>query len=134
MKRPLLQVALLYVGGILIACLISLPPLLLLASSLSLVALTLGWARARLVGLCALIVLTGWTNHTLRTAIVSPHDLRRTLAKLMDKAGAPLAQISATLGHSSIRTTQIYLGIELELCDGKAGVDMVAILPPVEDQ
>ena len=67
-------------------------------------------------------------------ANVSPHDLRRTLAKLMDKAGAPLAQISATLGHSSIRTTQIYLGIELELCDGKAGVDMVAILPPVEDQ
>jgi competence protein ComEC len=81
MKRPLLPVALLYVGGILIACLISLPPLLLLAGSLGLVALTLAWARARLIGLCALIVLTGWTNHTLRTAILSPHDLRRILGE-----------------------------------------------------
>ena len=81
MKRPLLPVALLYVGGILIARFISLPPLLLLAGSLGLAALTLAWPRARLVGLCALIVLTGWTNHTLRTAILSPHDLRRILGE-----------------------------------------------------
>jgi competence protein ComEC len=84
MKRPLLPVALLYVGGILIARLISLPPLLLLAGSLSLVALTLAWPRVRLVGLCALIVFTGWTNHTLRTAILSPHDLRLILGEQPD--------------------------------------------------
>ena len=81
MKRPLLPVALLYVGGILMARFISLPPLLLLACSLALAALTLTWPRARLVGLCTLIVLTGWTNHTLRTAILSPHDLRRILGE-----------------------------------------------------
>ena len=79
MKRPLVPVALLYVGGILTACFIRVPPLCLLVASLSLVALTLAWARARLIGLAALIVLTGWTNHTLHTAILSPHDLRRIL-------------------------------------------------------
>ena len=81
MKRPLLPVALLYVGGILIAGLISLPPLFLLVASLSLASLAWAWPRARLVGLCTLLVLTGWTNHTLRTAILSPHDLRRILGE-----------------------------------------------------
>ena len=41
MKRPLMPVALLYVGGILITLLIPVPPLFLLAASLSLAALTL---------------------------------------------------------------------------------------------
>ena len=81
MKRPLLPVALFYVGGILMARFISLPPLLLLVASLGLAALTLAWPRARLVGLCSLIVLTGWTNHALRTAILSPLDLRRILGE-----------------------------------------------------
>jgi competence protein ComEC len=79
MKRPLVPVALLYVGGVLIACRLSLPPWALLAGSLGVAGLALAWARARLVGLGALLVLTGWTNHTLRTAIISPHDLRRVL-------------------------------------------------------
>jgi len=79
MKRPLVPVALLYVGGILAACVIPVPPLFLLAASLSLGSLTLAWPRGRLVGLSTLIFLTGWTNHTLHTAILSPHDLRRIL-------------------------------------------------------
>ena len=81
MKRPLVPVALLYVGGILIACVIPVPPLFLLIASLSLAVLTLAWPRARLFALGTLIVLTGWTNHTLRTAIISPHDLRRVLGE-----------------------------------------------------
>jgi Domain of unknown function (DUF4131) len=60
------------------------PPLFLLVASLGLAALTLAWARGRLVGLCTLIVLTGWTNHTLRTVIFSPHDLRRILGEQAD--------------------------------------------------
>jgi len=44
-----------------------------------------------------------------------PHDLRRTYANLAYKAGAPLAQIQITLGHSSIRTTELYLGLEQDL-------------------
>ena len=79
MKRPLVPVALLYVGGILIAGVIPVPPLYLLIGSLALAVLTLALPRARLVGLGTLIVLTGWTNHTLRTAIISPHDLRRII-------------------------------------------------------
>jgi competence protein ComEC len=81
MKRPLVPVALLYVCGILIACVIPVPPLLLLTGSLGLMVLTLAWPCARLVGLGVLIVLTGWTNHALRTAILSPHDLRRILGE-----------------------------------------------------
>jgi hypothetical protein len=84
MKRPLVPVALLYVAGILIALLIPVPPLFLLAASLGLAGLALAWARARLIGLCTLGALTGWTNHTLRTAIFSPCDLRRILSEQPD--------------------------------------------------
>ena len=81
MKRPLLLVALLYVGGILIAGLVSLSPFLLLASSLGLAALALAWSRARSWLLYPLIVLAGWTNCTLQTAVISPHDLRLILGE-----------------------------------------------------
>ena len=43
------------------------------------------------------------------------HDLRRTHAKLALKGGAQLDQIQLTLGHASLRTTQKYLGTELDL-------------------
>lgn len=46
---------------------------------------------------------------------LAPHDLRRTFAKLADKAGAPLAQIQKTLGHASIQTTEKYIGHDLDL-------------------
>jgi site-specific recombinase XerD len=54
---------------------------------------------------------------------LAPHDLRRTLAQMMRRAGAPLEQIQATLGHDSLNTTMIYLGSCLELGKGKASVD-----------
>ena len=81
MKRPLVPVALLFVGGILMAGFISLPPPLLLAGSLGVAAVALAWPRARLAALVALIFLAGWTNQGLRTAILSPHDLRRILGE-----------------------------------------------------
>ena len=81
MKRPLLLVALLYVGGILIAGVIPLSPWSLLTGSLSLAALALTWSRARLGLLYALAVLMGWTNSTLHTAIISTHDLRLILGE-----------------------------------------------------
>lgn len=46
---------------------------------------------------------------------IAPHDLRRTYAKLAHKGGAALEQISLNLGHESIRTTEIYLGVDLDL-------------------
>lgn len=43
------------------------------------------------------------------------HDLRRTCAKLCRKAGGDLEQIKFLLGHSSIQTTERYLGSEQDL-------------------
>jgi integrase len=43
------------------------------------------------------------------------HDLRRTCAKLCGKAGGDLEQIRFLLGHSSIQTTERYLGSEQEI-------------------
>jgi hypothetical protein len=75
MKRPLIPVALFLVLGILLGPL-PVPLSALFATSFLLVLLFAAWARARPALLCALIVLTGWTNHARRTAILSPYDLR----------------------------------------------------------
>lgn len=42
---------------------------------------------------------------------IAPHDLRRTWGKMAYQQNAPLDQISLILGHSSITTTEIYLGL-----------------------
>lgn len=46
---------------------------------------------------------------------VAPHDMRRSFARLAMRGGAPLDQIQVTLGHESLRTTELYLGLELDL-------------------
>ena len=43
------------------------------------------------------------------------HDLRRTCAKLCRKAGGDLEQIKFLLGHTSIQTTERYLGSEQDI-------------------
>jgi len=43
------------------------------------------------------------------------HDLRRTCAKLCRKASGDLEQIKFLLGHSSIQTTERYLGSQQEI-------------------
>lgn len=43
------------------------------------------------------------------------HDLRRTYAELGRRAGVSIEQISRLLGHATIKTTQGYLNIELDL-------------------
>jgi integrase len=45
----------------------------------------------------------------------APHDLRRTCAKLCRKSGGDLEQIKFLLGHSSIQTTERYLGSEQDI-------------------
>lgn len=49
---------------------------------------------------------------TLGIKGLAPHDLRRTFAKLAHVGKAEVDQISISLGHASIMTTQRYLGIE----------------------
>lgn len=57
----------------------------------------------------------------------SPHDLRRSMAKLMHKAGVELTQIQLILGHADLMTTKRYLGLDLELAPGLAGTDAIDI-------
>ena len=45
---------------------------------------------------------------------LAPHDLRRTMAKLSREGGAPLEVIQHSLGHASVRTTEIYTRCGLE--------------------
>jgi integrase len=42
---------------------------------------------------------------------LGPHSLRRTWARRAYKQGFPIDQIRITLGHESIRTTEVYLGL-----------------------
>jgi len=46
---------------------------------------------------------------------LDPHDLRRTYAQLGYEAGIPITQISRLLGHSSVKTTQTYLNLDLDI-------------------
>lgn len=46
---------------------------------------------------------------------VSPHDLRRTCARLCRENGASIEQIQEMLGHADINTTQRYLGTVQDL-------------------
>ena len=58
---------------------------------------------------------------------LSPHDLRRTCAKLCRKAGGDLEQIQLLLGHASIQTTERYLGTNQNLAaavNDALGLDM----------
>jgi len=46
---------------------------------------------------------------------IAPHDLRRTCAKLCHSSGGELEQIQFLLGHSSVQTTERYLGCKQNL-------------------
>lgn len=50
----------------------------------------------------------------------APHDLRRTYGRLAKAGGADLQQIQASYGHSSIKTTEIYLGLQQDFEDSPA--------------
>jgi len=58
---------------------------------------------------------------------LAPHDLRRTWARLAHKGAAPLEQIQLSLGHASIVTTELYLGVKQNLSD--APCDHLGVQP-----
>jgi len=60
-------------------------------------------------------------------AEAAPHDLRRTFSKLSYKGGASIEQISKSLGHSSIQTTERYLAIDQNLELGTAPCDHLGL-------
>lgn len=55
----------------------------------------------------------------------SPHDLRRTFAKLAHRGGAALEQIQLSLGHESVTTTERYIGLRQDL--SSAPCDYLAV-------
>ena len=68
-------------------------------------------------GITANVVWAVVRNTCTGTGIenVAPHDLRRTCAKLCHSAGGELEQIQFLLGHSSVQTTEKYLGCKQNL-------------------
>src|SRR5205085_6861899 len=48
---------------------------------------------------------------------ISPHNLRRSYARLSHDGKAPLEQIQTSLGHLSILVTQSYVGVLQDLTD-----------------
>jgi site-specific recombinase XerD len=59
-----------------------------------------------------------------------PHDLRRSFAKFAHSGLAPLEQIQLSLGHASVVTTEIYLGVKQNLHD--APCDHLGLLPATD--
>jgi integrase len=43
------------------------------------------------------------------------HDCRRTYARIGYDAGVPVEQISKLLGHADVKTTMLYLGIDIDI-------------------
>src|SRR5262245_45604118 len=77
MRRPLLPVAILFAGGILLArCIVIAPWLTLVLSALAIL-MALLFGRRRLPLLALGILLAGWTHYALRSSPLSPFDLRR---------------------------------------------------------
>ena len=58
---------------------------------------------------------------------ISPHDLRRSFARLAHLGQAPMEQIQLSLGHASVVTTEIYLGVRQSLRD--APCDHLGLIP-----
>ena len=120
MKRPLVQVALLYVTGILVGVWLPLPWTALLTGALGLAILSTAWSRARPFLLYPLIFLTGWTIQTLHTATISPHDLRNILA---DQAA--IATVRGMLRETP--TLRVFEQDEKESWRTLARIDVTAI-------
>jgi competence protein ComEC len=126
MKRPLLIVALLYATGIVAGDLIPLSPWLLLAVSLGLAVLALAWDRRRSLLLYPLLFFSGWTNHSLHTAILSPHDLRVILGQ-----EAAIVMVRGVLCETP--TLRVYQAGEEESWRTLARIEVSALRPNKQD-
>jgi len=102
MKRPLIMVALLYSGGLLLGNNVFLPlPWLFLGAFVFLIA---AFFSARNFYLAPLILLTGWINLAARTSVVSPNDLRLQIGNG--------AEYSAVRGR--LRTAPVHRVFEID--------------------
>jgi integrase len=73
-----------------------------------------GWFWAKKLSTTAVLgIVAEYAAHL--SLQLSPHDLRRTCAKLCRLSGGALEQIQFLLGHASVQTTERYLGGKQEL-------------------
>ncbi|MFZ0862620.1 MAG: site-specific integrase [Candidatus Sulfotelmatobacter sp.] len=72
------------------------------------------------------------TAKTISVAKLSPHDLRRTCARLCHASGGELEQIQFLLGHVSVQTTERYLGCKQRI--RSAVNDCIGIEPNHSDE
>ncbi len=100
MKRPLIPVALCYVGGLLLAEAVQPPLLFLFPAAFALLCVALISARARMFLLWPLLLLVGWINLLQHTIVVSPHDLRLIVGDT-----AVIASVRGTLTETPNRRT-----------------------------
>ena len=79
MRRPLLTVALLYLGGVWLGDYVRAPLVLLFGASFGAGISAFVWKTARPLLLVPFLIFTGWTNLAWRTAVLAPDDLRTLL-------------------------------------------------------
>ena len=79
MKRPLVAVVFFYIVGLLLARFLQPPPAILFGCAFLVLFLAVFLDRFRPMLTAVLLVLAGWTNLSVRTAALSPHDLRRQI-------------------------------------------------------
>ncbi|HUD82256.1 MAG TPA: ComEC/Rec2 family competence protein [Candidatus Saccharimonadales bacterium] len=140
MKRPLLPVALLYIGGIFCGQYAHPALPVLFGASFLAAALALASARGRIWLTGLLVVLTGWTGACRRAAILAPDDLRLQLGQRTEETRlrgiiqAPPAQRifergGRELSHSSalIEVSGIFIGDTWQPAFGK----VIATVPGV---
>ena len=123
MRRPLLPVVLLYIGGLLCAEFLTASLPSLFAASLGLALAAVGWRRMRPLLLLPLLLLTGWTNLAFHTALLSPADMRAIVGEQEQ-----IVTLRGTLAATPY--LRVYDHDQLETWRTMAQVDVEAIRRP----
>lgn len=121
MKRPLVMPTLIYAGGVLLGDYWPLPLRWLLGAAFFLLIATSLWPRGGPWCLWPLLLCAGWTNQVFRTAVLSPHDLRRQFHE------AALVTLRGRLTETPYQ--RVYEHGEVETWRTVAQVDVAAVQP-----
>ncbi len=60
------------------------------------------------------VIVNKWVNHTAMLKKVSPHTFRHAFGTHLLEMGADIREVQELLGHKTISSTQVYLGLDLE--------------------
>ena len=143
MKRPLAAVVSFYATGLLLAEIFQPPLAALFSICFVVLILALVLEKFRLVLICLLLALAGWTNLVVRTAVISPDDLRNLIGNEPQIAAvrgiliqSPQLKISERDGEQSehsltqVRVSEIRLDNQWRPAPGKIIVATPGELSP----